>query len=207
MISSLRNSIEKRVLGWLFGAILMGCSTAAAQEQIGIINTTPEPIRLFVLVRGAKEYNPAMYLGVGQVGSITLTSPKDYYLVYRDQLKRAIPIGWVDLNKMAGETPQIAIDTVYRQNGWWTGWRYVSGYREPRWVPDGEAYAWRAKLRPFHSGCEINHEIEVNFLNARGLEFSFYDNYVYYDAEDLPLILEFAIPDYDYRLIGPASGY
>ncbi len=160
-------------------ALVSTCGVAGA-EPVEIVNTTPEPIRMYLWEKGEKKYTGPFFVAIGDSLEIDLGEQDRYYIAYQDQLKRNIYVGWVNLREVTGTTGTIGIDTLYQQNGWFLGWRYVDGYRIPRWSPIGRAYAWRASMRPLENGDTIVNETELIFRNARHLKFSLVEQNTYY---------------------------
>lgn len=140
--------------------LLFVCSSAAAQESVSLLNTMPEPIRVWIDYKDKTRDGP-IYMVRDDIHHIDLKKPGQYYLTIQDTHRRNLIVGWVDLHKLAHESDKIALLALYQARGQ----RLPSAYDGLiSWKPIGVPYAWRVRIVPF-LGEPVPVHKEIIFVN------------------------------------------
>jgi hypothetical protein len=143
-----------------FILLLLVASSAAAQESISLLNTMPEPIRVWIDYRDKTRAGP-FFMVRNDVQRIDLEKPGKYYLTIQDTHRRNLIVGWVDLHDLARESDEIALLALYQARGH----RLPGAYDGLiSWRPIGSPYAWRVRIVPF-TGEPVPVHKEIIFVN------------------------------------------
>ena len=93
-------------------AILVLCigSSASAQDSIQISSSLQEPVRLWFLPRGEKDWSrPPVFLPRSGSVKVILAHQSDYWLVAKDMAGDEDYLGWIDLPKLARVVPPVEL--------------------------------------------------------------------------------------------------
>jgi hypothetical protein len=149
------------VIRWSVVIVLLSCRVLCAQQTITIVNTMPEPVQLWIYYKD-KSHSGPFPISKKQSYALLLDKPGQYYIIIRDQLKRDLIVGWVDLHAMAETRPVVALLALYQSRGDFLGYDNLG---MPIWRKrDATPYAWRVTLTPF-TGNPVPLEHEIVFVN------------------------------------------
>lgn len=131
-----------------------------AQESITLVNTMPEPIKVWIDYKDKTRTGPH-YIARNDTHRIELGKADKYYITIQDSLKRNLIVGWVDLHEMAAKHESIALLSLYQSRGR----RQIATYDGLiAWTPIGSPYAWRVRIVPF-TGERVPVHKEIVFVN------------------------------------------
>jgi hypothetical protein len=92
------------------------CSTAHAGDVLTFRNDTRRPMELWIWPYDSKQWKqPPLYLRPGESRPVEFATNGNYYLTFRDDLRRETPIGSVNVTRVCRENPdlhEVKISTI-----------------------------------------------------------------------------------------------